>query len=122
MIVSHFRCAGLLLAIACAVPAIAAPRVVSSTPAANAQVGKPARVDIRFSEAVPAQGALIELTMTGMPGMAHHAPMKIAGFRTEVARDGQSIAAVLPRPLPLGTYSVAWRAGGGQGQFAFTVK
>jgi copper resistance protein C len=122
MIRSPFARVALLLALAGATPGLAAPSLVSSVPAANMVVAKPSRIDIHLSEKVAAQGAAIELTMTAMPGMTHHAPMKIAGFKTEVAADGKTIVAALPRPLPAGTYLVVWKAGGSQGQYAFSVK
>lgn len=122
MIRLPIRHAALFLTLLGAAPVLAAPALLSSTPKANATVAKPNRIDIRLSEKVLGQGAAIELNMTAMPGMAHHAPMKIAGFKTEVGEDGKSIAAVLPRPLPVGTYSVLWKAGGAQGQYSFTVK
>src|SRR3546814_18835969 len=50
----------------------------------------------------------LDLVMTGMPGMASHAPMKIAGFKTSVSQDGKSLVAALPRPLPAGTYDAHW--------------
>ena len=69
----------------------------------------------------------IDLAMTGMPGMANHAPMKIAGFKTSVAADGKTLVAVFPRPLPAGTYKLDWHAVSTDthritGTLAFTVR
>ena len=114
------------LALALAAPAIAKPVAVGSTPAANGAVSKPTKVEVRLSEKVAADSAAIALTMTAMPGMAHHGEMKISGFKTSVTADGRTIVAMLPRALPPGTYSVRWSAGTGadrgEGTFAFQVK
>ena len=112
-------------ALAFAAPALAHPKLLSSTPAANATVSKPASVTLNFSEPLVAPMSGIELTMTGMPGMAGHSPMKVAGFKTAVT--GKTMVATLPRPLPAGTYALKWHTVGGdthriEGNFGFTVK
>ena len=76
-------------------PALAHPQLVSATPAANSAVAKPTRLTLTFSEVLVASLSGIELTMTGMPGMANHAPMPIRGFTAQVA--GKSITVTLPR-------------------------
>lgn len=86
--------------------AFAHPRLVSSTPAANATVAKPTRLVLNFSEDLVAPLSGIELTMTGMPGMANHAPMPIRGFTT--AASGKTLTVTLPRALPAGTYLLKW--------------
>jgi len=85
--------------LAMASPALAHPKLVSSTPAANATVTKPTSLTLNFSEKLLPPMSGIELTMTGMPGMANHAPMKVAGFKTVVAN--KSMVATLPRALDL---------------------
>ena len=111
--------------LAMASPALAHPKLVSSTPAANATVTKPTSLTLNFSEKLLPPMSGIELTMTGMPGMANHAPMKVAGFKTVVAN--KSMVATLPRALPAGTYAVKWHAVAGdthriQGSYNFKVK
>ena len=117
--------APMLAALAFATPALAHPKLVSSTPAANATVAKPTQVTLTYNETLLAPMSGIDLTMTGMPGMAHHAPMKITGFKTAVA--GKTMTVMFPRPLPAGTYALKWHAVAGdthriEGDFAFTVK
>ena len=53
--------------------------------------------------------------MLTMPGMKDHPPMKISGFTAGVSADGKTLVAKLPRPLPVGTYVVNWRAAGTDG-------
>lgn len=108
-------------------PAIAHPKLISSTPAAQATVTNTTQVSLTFSETLMAPVSGIDLAMTGMPGMANHAPMKIAGFKTSVAADGKTLVAVFPRPLPAGTYKLDWHAVSTDthritGTLAFTVR
>ena len=49
-------------------------QLVSSTPTANATVAAPTKVELRFNEAVIGATARAEIAMTGMQGMANHAP------------------------------------------------
>src|SRR3546814_7489158 len=46
----------------------------------------------------------VDLAMTGMPGMANHAPMKIGGATTAVGEDGKTLIVTLARPLTAGSY------------------
>ena len=110
-----------------AAPAIAHPKLISSTPAAQATVTNATQVSLTFSETLMAPLSGIDLAMTGMPGMANHAPMKMAGFKTSVAADGKTLVAVFPRPLPAGTYKLDWHAVSTDthritGTLAFTVR
>lgn len=107
------------------VVAIAQPHLVASTPAAETSVAAPTAIILRFSEKLSPAVSGMDITMTGMPGMANHAPMKVAGFTAQVAEN--TISVVLPRPLPAGTYTLTWRAGGldgqpAQGDFGFAVR
>ena len=86
--------------------AMAHPRLVSSNPAQGATVSKPTKMSLAFSEDLVAPLSGIELTMTGMPGMADHKPMPVKGFATKVA--GKTIVATMPRALPTGTYVLKW--------------
>jgi methionine-rich copper-binding protein CopC len=89
-------------------PAAAHPRLVSSQPTEGAQVSRPRAVSLTFSERLVPAMSNFELVMTGMPGMANHDPMKISGFTAQVAPDGKTLRANLPRPLPAGTYELNW--------------
>ena len=105
--------------------ALAHVKLVSSTPAANATVAAPTKVTLTFSETLLAPLSGAELTMTGMPGMADHAPMPIKGFKTSV--EGKTMTLALPRALPAGSYSLTWRIVGAdkhkmEGNYSFNVK
>ncbi|MFN3423817.1 MAG: copper homeostasis periplasmic binding protein CopC [Novosphingobium meiothermophilum] len=108
-----------------ATPALAHPKLVSSSPAANTAVAKPTKLTLTFSEDLVAPLSGIELVMTGMPGMANHAPMPIKGFQTAVT--GKVLTVTLPRPLPAGSYDLTWHAVAGdqhriEGKYSFTVR
>ncbi|HEX7819641.1 MAG TPA: copper homeostasis periplasmic binding protein CopC [Sphingobium sp.] len=81
------------------------PKLSSATPAANAVIAAPTRIQLVFSEALVAQFSGIDLTMTEMPGMKM-GPMKMNGVKTTVAADGKTLIATLAKPLPVGTYKV----------------
>ncbi|WP_354957136.1 copper resistance protein CopC [Sphingobium sp. CECT 9361] len=71
--------------------------------------------------------ARAEIAMTGMPGMASHAPMPITGFTARLGNDRKSMTLLLRRPLASGTYRVTWSAAGADthrmgGDFSFTVR
>lgn len=119
--------APLLAALALAGTAQAHPKLLASTPSANASVAKPGKIELKFSEALigPMTGA--ELVMTGMPGMANHAPMKITGFTAAIGADRKTLTLVLRRALSAGNYRVTWHAVSTdthrvQGAFTFSVK
>lgn len=116
-----------LIATGVALPAQAHTKLVASTPAANATVGKTTRIMLTFNEKVLSQFAGASLVMTGMPGMANHAPMKMTGVSSQMGSDGRSMTLLLQRPLPAGTYRVDWHAAGAdthrmEGNFTFAVK
>ena len=72
--------ATLALALSLGLPAtaLAHPKLLSASPAANATVGATKRVTLNFSERLLPKLSGGELVMTGMPGMAAHGPMKVA--------------------------------------------
>ena len=107
--------------------AFAHSKMVSSTPAANATVAKPTRLSLTFSEKFLAPMSGVDLVMTGMPGMADHAPMPIKGYKTSVAPDGKTMIVTLPRALPAGSYDLKWHIVGAdqhkmEGGYSFKVK
>ncbi|MGE3692677.1 MAG: copper homeostasis periplasmic binding protein CopC [Novosphingobium sp.] len=110
-------------------PQIAAAhtQLVGSNPAANAAVAAPTKIELRFNEAVIGATARATIAMTGMPGMASHAPMAITGFTAKLGKDRKSMTLLLRRPLTAGTYVVTWTAAGADthrmsGTFSFTVR
>ena len=102
-------------------------RLVASTPAANATAARPSKIDLRFNEARIGSTVSVRLAMTGMPGMANHAPIPITGFASQLDKDRKSVSLKLRRPLAAGTYRVNWAAAGADthrltGTFNFTVR
>jgi methionine-rich copper-binding protein CopC len=101
------------------------PKLLAANPADKAIVAKPTRLSLSFSENLVGPMSWIELVMTGMPGMASHAPMPIKGFQTKV--NGKDVTIILPRALPAGTYLLKWRAVAAdqhrvEGGYSFTVR
>ncbi|CAH0498978.1 MULTISPECIES: copper homeostasis periplasmic binding protein CopC [Sphingomonadaceae] len=88
-----------------ATAAMAHPRLIGATPAANATVAAPTRIQLTFSENLVGQFSGIDLTMTEMPGMKM-GPMKINGVAATVAPDGKTLVVALARPLARGTYKL----------------
>lgn len=106
--------------------AMAHTKLISSTPAANATVTKLTSINLQFSEKVIAATVKAELVMTGMPGMADHAPMKMP-TTSMMGKDGKSMTLMVKRKLTPGTYKVSWSAAGADthrmgSEFSFTVK
>lgn len=102
-------------------------KLVSSSPAANTVVSKPTKIVLTFNEKLIAKFATTTLTMTGMPGMKDHPPMKISGFTSAMSKDGKTITLLMKRALVAGTYDLKWAAAGPdahrmEGNFTFTVK
>ena len=105
--------------------AYAHPKLVSSTPAANASVPAPSRITLTFSEGLMPKLSGAEIVMTGMPGMPNHR-MAVTGFKTSVEGD-KTLVLTLAKPLMAGSYQVAWHVVSTdthriQGNLAFTVK
>jgi len=89
-------------------PAVAHPKLVSSSPAASATAVAPARVSLVFSERLLGNLSRAQVIMTGMPGMAHHQPMRIAG-KSAVSADGKSLTVTFAKPLTAGSYRITYR-------------
>ncbi len=90
-----------------AAPALAHPKLVSATPGSNATVAPTAKVQLTFSEKLLPTFSGVDMTMTGMPGMASHPPMKIAATVT-VTADGKTMVVAFAKPLAKGTYRLDW--------------
>ncbi|KKC24777.1 copper homeostasis periplasmic binding protein CopC [Sphingomonas sp. SRS2] len=105
----------------------AAPKLVSATPAANAKVSNLTVLSLTFSEAVSDKASGAEVIMTGMPGMAHHGPMKMSGSKTALSANRKTMSITFPRALVAGTYEVKWHAVAADkrkaaGGYSFSVK
>lgn len=100
----------LALTIAATVPAaaMAHPRLVSATPAADATVAAAPTITLRFSERLLPKLSAATLTMTGMPGMASHPAMEMKGIASAVTADGTGLTLKSAKPLPAATYRVDW--------------
>jgi methionine-rich copper-binding protein CopC len=121
-----FRLVPLIAALVIAAPAVAHPKLLTSSPAANATAGKVSTITLNYSETLIPALSGAELVMTSMPGMASHAPMPIEGLKTSV-KGGKTLLVALPRPLDAGTYEVRWHAVAADthritGAFAFRVQ
>ena len=106
--------------------AMAHVKLTGSTPAANATVAKPARVELKFSEKLIAPTVKTEVIMIGMPGMKDHPPMKMA-HTSKMGKDGKSMTLMLKKALVAGSYTVKWSAAGTDShrmgsEFSFKVK
>lgn len=106
--------------------AFAHPKLVSSMPADKAEVSAPQKIELKFSEDLMTKFSGANLVMTGMPGMANHAPMKIAA-KVSGSDDPKTMVITPAQPLVPGTYRVDWRAVSSDthpinGNIGFTVK
>lgn len=90
--------------------AVAHPKVVSAKPAANAKAARTKVVTLTFNERLMPKLSSATLVMTGMPGMANHAPMKMSGVTSKVAPNGKSLVLTSAKALSTGTYRVDWVA------------
>ena len=103
------RCAFVGFTILAANAALAHPKLLSSTPDANAEVSAPERIELRFSEDLMPQFSAASLVMTGMPGMTGHPPMKMA-IKVSATQDPKTMVITPTQALPAGSYRVDWRA------------
>lgn len=99
------------------------PKLVSTSPAANATVARPARIQLRFSEKLMPAFSKADLTMAAMRGMP---ASKVASGAT-LAADGRTLVVTPTSPLHAGRYSVAWHIVStdthkAAGNYAFAVK
>lgn len=122
-----FAAAPIFAALAFSGIAEAHPKLVASTPSVNATVAKPAKIELKFSEALIGTMTGADLVMTGMPGMANHSPMKMTGFTSAIGKDGKTLTLLMRRALTAGTYRVSYHAVSTdthriEGNFNFTVK
>lgn len=88
--------------------ALAHPKLVTASPAANATVASTKTIKLTFSERLMPKLSTATLIMTGMPGMGNHPDMKINGIKSAVARDGKSIVLTSTKPLAAGSYRADW--------------
>jgi methionine-rich copper-binding protein CopC len=106
--------------------AFAHPKLLSSTPADQAEVTAPTKIELKFSETLTTQFSGANLVMTEMPGMSGHNPMKVAA-KVSAGDDAKTMVITPAQPLTTGTYKVDWRAVSSDthpmtGNFSFKVK
>ncbi|CAG9166435.1 copper homeostasis periplasmic binding protein CopC [Cupriavidus pinatubonensis] len=121
-----FRATLAVAAVLASTAAFAHPKLVSSTPADKAEVSAPQKIELKFSENLATQFSGASLVMTGMPGMANHAPMKVAA-KVSGSDDPKTMVITPAQTLTPGNYRVDWRAVSSDthpinGNIAFTVK
>jgi len=86
------------------------PKLLSTSPAANALVAGPNKLQLKFSEKLIGSVTSADVFMTGMPGNVRHKPTKMNGFTGALGSDGKTLTLTRPRALPTGTYHVDWHA------------
>lgn len=98
------------------------PKLVSASPAANATVAKPARVQLRFSEKLMPAFSKADLMMEakGMAAMKHPSTSALAA-------DGRTLVITPQGQLHPGRYTVNWHVVSTDthkvaGSYAFAVK
>lgn len=99
------------------------PKLLSASPAVNATVAKPARIELHFSEKLMPAFSKGDLIMAAMPGMA---AMKMSS-KASLAADGKTLVITPARNLAAGRYNVAWHVVSTDthkvaGNYAFAVK
>lgn len=80
------------------------PKLLSATPAANATVVRPARVELRFSEKLMPAFSKADLAMVGATGR----PSGKLASAAAVAGDGRTLIITPKGPLRPGRYNIAW--------------
>ena len=87
-------------------PALAHPRLLSTSPAANGAAKAPRNVQLTFSEGLMPQFSGAELSLTSMPGMSMktmQVPVKAA-----LGAGGKILVLTPARALVPGTYRLDW--------------
>lgn len=90
--------------------ALAHPKLLTTSPSANASVARPNTVRLKFSENLIGSMTSADVMMTGMPGNAHHKPVKMTGFKGVLGSDGKTLTLTRARTLSTGSYRVLWHA------------
>ncbi|MBS0546158.1 MAG: copper homeostasis periplasmic binding protein CopC [Proteobacteria bacterium] len=85
--------------------AYAHPELEKTTPAANATVPSPAKIELRFSERLAGEFSGADLLMLDMPGMKMDKPSKESAA-SALSADGMTLTLTPSRPLMAGTYRV----------------
>ena len=102
------------------------PELVQSTPAAQAEVVSPPKVELKFSERLVGEFSGADLYMVDMPGMKMSQPAK-ESTTSVVGADGVTLTVTPAKPLAAGTYRVDYHVVSTDthkmtGTFSFRVK
>lgn len=97
-----------LAALTAGTAAQAHSKLIASTPAANATVAAPVRLELRYDEKL-APKSRIELFLTGAGGKVGAAPVPVA-VTVALAGDGRTLLAKPQKVLVKGNYLIAWHA------------
>lgn len=105
--------------------ALAHPRLLGSTPPANATIAAPDRLVLRFSEKLISRLTSADLIRAGTSGRSQ-AAVKMA-TTTALDASGKQVVVSVRQRLPAGRYKLHWRAVSVdthrvQGSTAFTVR
>ena len=109
-----------------AASAEAHPELVQTTPAAQAEVASPPKVELKFSERLVGEFSGADLYMVDMPGMKMSQPAK-ESTTAAVGADGTTLMITPAKPLAAGTYRVDYHVVATDthkvtGTFSFRVK
>ena len=108
----------IMLCAALVSPAFGAPKLVQSSPAADATLAAPKTVRLIFSEKI-APGSAVTLSMGDGMGLS---------TSTSLSEDGKTLTARPTGPFMRGTWMLRWQAvsaadgGKSEGAYSFTVK
>ena len=102
------------------------PELVGTTPAAQAEVASPPKVELKFSERLVGEFSGADLYMVDMPGMKMSQPAK-ESTTAEVGADGTTLTITPAKSLGAGTYRVDYHVVSTDthkmtGSFSFRVK
>ena len=102
------------------------PELVQTTPAAQAEVVSPPKVDLKFSERLVGEFSGADLYMVDMPGMKMSQPAK-ESTTAALGADGATLTIIPSKPLTAGTYRVDYHVVSTDthkmtGTFTFRVK
>jgi len=81
------------------------PELVQTTPAAQAEVASPPKVELRFSERLVGEFSGADVYMVDMPGMKMSQPAK-ENTTAAVGADGTTLTITPAKQLAAGTYRV----------------
>jgi methionine-rich copper-binding protein CopC len=115
-----------IVALFAATPALAHPKLVASTPQADATVASPQAISLSFSERLFQKMSGATLARTGMAGMAGHGAGPVPASAA-LSEDGKTMTVTPTSPLSAGTYRLDWFGVGGDthrvtGSVSFAVR